>query len=127
MAAYHATDPPMVSKTTTDHKSVVRTAIESFNDRDFDAMASVHASDVVLHDNGETFDGYDAVEEHMAGAIESLGEATFTVEELIADGDRVAARYSITASSNGEDVQLTAVSMASLVDGEISEVWVRSG
>lgn len=117
----------MTQETTTSNTDVVRTAIEAFDDRDFNRMAAVHAPDVVVHDNGETLRGYDAVEEHMASALRALGDPSFSVEEVIADGGTVAARYRITGVTGGDPVELTSLSMARVVDGAIAEVWVLTG
>jgi ketosteroid isomerase-like protein len=116
----------MATKSTDDSEAVMRTAIEAFDDRDFDAMAAVHADDVVVHENGETITGYDAVEEHMAEALQALGDPAFTVTETVADGDTVACRYSNAGTSDGEQVEGSALALARIEDGFIVEVHVQS-
>lgn len=116
----------MATKPTDDNESVIRTAIEAFAERDFDAMAAVHADDVRLYENGATYSGYDAVEEHMAEILRSLGDPEFIVEETVADGDTVACRYTIAATRNGETIEGSALALARIEAGAIVDVRVQS-
>lgn len=114
-----------MAATTTDSKELVRRVIDAFNDNDFDAMAEIHSSDVVLHQNGEDLHGYDAIEEAM-GEFLAESDAEFTLEDLIGEGDTVAGRYTITATQAGQDVEVSTLCLVRVADGEIVEVWVHS-
>lgn len=116
----------MATKSTDDTSRAIRTAIQAFDDRNFDAMAAVHADDVVLHENGTTYTGYDAVEEHMGAALESLGDAAFAVDQLVAEGDTVACRYTITATVDDSEVESGALVLARVENGLIRELHVQS-
>lgn len=116
----------MATKSTDDNTRAIRTAIEAFDNRNFDAMAAVHADDVILHENGTTYTGYDAVEEHMGAALETLGDAAFAVDQLVAEGDTVACRYTITATVDNYEVESGALALARVKDGLIRELHVQS-
>jgi ketosteroid isomerase-like protein len=116
----------MATKSTDDTTRAIRTVIKAFDDRNFDAMAAVHADDVVLHENGTTYTGYDAVEEHMGAALDALGDAAFTVDQLVTEGDTVACQYTITATVDDQAVEGGALALARVEDGLIREVHVQS-
>lgn len=107
-------------------EAVIETVIAGFSDRDFDTVASVHAEDVILTDNGVEFRGYDAVEEHMASTLAGLENLEFSVDDIVGDGQSVACRYTVTATLDDEPIELASLSLATLEDGLISEVWVHS-
>lgn len=107
-------------------EAVIETVMAGFSDRDFDTVASVHADDVVLVDNGAEFRGYDAVEEHMASTLAGLENLEFTVDDVISDADRVACRYTVTATLDDEPLELASLSLATVENGRITEVWVHS-
>lgn len=116
----------MATTTTDDNEELIRTVLAAFGDRDFDAVAAAHADDVVVHDDGTTYRGYDAVEEHMAGSLRAVDDPAFTVEEVLADDDGVACRYTVSATVDGTRTETTALSFARVEDGLLAEVWVES-
>lgn len=107
-------------------EAVIETVMTGFSDRDFDTVASVHADDVVLVDNGAEFRGYDEVEEHMASTLAGLENLEFTIDDVVSDADRVACRYTVTATLDDEPLELTSLSLATVEDGQITDVWVHS-
>lgn len=116
----------MATKSTDDSRKAIQTAIRAFDDRDFDAMAAVHADDVVLHENGVTYTGYDAVEEHMGGTLRALDDAAFEIQDLAGEGDIAACRYTITATVDGHQVEGEALAFARVEAGLLREVRVQS-
>jgi predicted ester cyclase len=69
------------------------------------------------------------------GTREVFPDATFAVDDSLADGDRVALRWTMTGTHRGElfgvaatgrEVELSAIEIDRFEDGELVETWTRS-
>lgn len=87
---------------TEENKEAVRKALEAFNRGDFKLYGKLYDPGAVIH--GFTpepleFEGMMRFYETVAAGFSDLG---VTYEDLIAEGDRVAARYTFRARHTGE-------------------------
>lgn len=127
------TEDTMTSKTRT-NKELVRRVFETLNDRDFDAFAATHASDVVLHDHEEEFHGVDAAVEHERTIYDAFPDMEYRLEDILAEDDLVACRWTVAGTHEGEfegipptneAVEIPASGLMRVDDGEIAEVWLN--
>lgn len=113
------------------NKDVVRRGIELFNRRgDF---SEVWAPDVVWHAAGiGEIHGFDAFREALGGFFDAFPDFEISVEDLIAEGDRVVGRYTTRATHTGEfmglpatgrPVQWTGIDVYRIDDCMIAEEW----
>lgn len=73
--------------------------------------------------------GPEVVRAAQQRAREIFPEVSYTVEDLIAEGDKVTARYTVRATSRsemgpGRNIQVTGVTIFRIADGKIRETWI---
>ena len=113
-------------------------AIRSYFDRvlnrgDMSAADAIFAPDIQFHYPLGDLSGADAVKGYVAAVRTAFPDLLFTVADLIGEGDRVAARWSLVGSQTGEfrgesptgkKVSLPGNTLFHFVDDKIQEVWV---
>ena len=113
-----------------------RDAEEVWNQGNLDAVDELFATDVILHAAPPGVPpGAKGVKQLIAGYRAALPDFHLTIEDLIAEGDRVVNRWSMTGTHNGElmgipptgkKVTSTGISIVRIADGKIAEVWGAS-
>lgn len=115
-------------------KETVQRGFDVLNDRDREAFVNLHRADAVLHAFGQEFRGVDEIVANQFGILEAFPDATLTPEDLLAEGDRVAARWTFTGTHEGElqgidptgeTVAFSVMGIFEVEDGKISEVWLE--
>lgn len=129
----------MALTTTEKNKELVRRVLEEgFSKGNVDVLEEVLAEDFVAHAPSEPGHGEESQDrERLAEEIERNREAfpdmTFMVEELVAEGDTVAVRWSARGTHEGElmgmeptgkAVTLRGMNFLHVEDGKIVEDWV---
>jgi steroid delta-isomerase-like uncharacterized protein len=116
-------------------KNVVRRFIEDgLNKADADVIAEVRSPDIVWHAGvlGEAR-GVDDLVSKISWIHESFPDLHVTIEDLIAEGDRVVARATVTGThsgpvlgvpATGKRVMWSAIVMYRVEDGKIAEQWL---
>lgn len=84
------------------NKDVVQRGFDSLNDRDRDAFIDLHADDAVLHAFGEKFRGIDELVANQFGMFVAFPDFTYTPHAILAEGDTVAARWTVAGTHEGE-------------------------
>jgi len=93
------------------------------------------AADYVSHDPapGET-PGLEGLKEFVVSVRTGFPDAVFTVEDQVAEGDKVATRFAVRGTHQGEfagipatgkPVTFTALNIHRVVDGKIQEGWFK--
>ena len=119
------------------NKTVVRRFFEAFGANDQVALAEVLAPDLVAYSHGQP-DPQNR-ETHLQGIRmwnAAFGDTRFTVEEQIAEGDKVATRVTMRATHNrgdfqglppsGKRIETSGVTFERIKDGKIVERRVES-
>lgn len=123
-----------------ENKAVVRRAYEGFNDGNIDILDEVFAPDYVAHFPGtEPVEGRDAAKQLVGAFMAAFPDLVFTIEDQIAEGDRVATRWSARGTHKGEfkgfppkthgiqatgnHVHFSATDIYRIVDGQVAEEW----
>lgn len=74
----------------------------------------------------------EGAKQFVRGITSAFSDIRYTVEDLVAEGDKVVARWSsrgvhtgelMGVPATGKEVTTTGISMARIVDGKIREVW----
>lgn len=115
------------------NKAVVRRFIERvFQDGDVAAVDELVAEDFVPHTWPSTGDGRGDLKRAMERVSKGLADAVFTIDDTIAEGDRVAVRLTASATQTGEFMGLPAsgkrytiaeIHVFRVRDGAIVEHW----
>jgi len=86
-----------------DNKAIVRRYQEILNNNDLDALGEVMAEDISMPDILPGMPpGLEGAKTINRMAIAGMPDFHVAIEELIAEGDRVAARVTITGAHSGE-------------------------
>jgi steroid delta-isomerase-like uncharacterized protein len=117
-----------------DARAVLRRWVEAWNAQDLDAAEELLAPEFVRHDaNLPDVVGPQAERQHIAENLAAFPDLHFEIEQLIAEGDLVAARYMVQGTHRGEflgipgsgrRVTIQAVESYRLDGGKLAEQWV---
>lgn len=115
---------------TAENKAMVRHAYEGFNKGAFDGL---YASDYSYHGPGASGDMDLVTMKQMARAfLAAFPDQHFALEDLFAEGDRVASRYTFRGTHQGEfmgvpatgrEVTFAGVVISRFADGKWAEDW----
>jgi len=117
-----------------ENKELVRTYLKAFNDRDRDTLSEVLAEDVVEHGVSDELRGLDEIMGFLETHFEIFPDYTGTTEAMVAEGDTVVVRYTVSGTHTGEyrdieptghTVEWTGVGIYRIDGGEIAEIWLE--
>jgi predicted ester cyclase len=117
-----------------DNRAVaLRFVEEVFNQRNLDALAEIVAPDVVAHIPGyEPLRGLEAVHQWAASYLAAF-DSHLTVEDVVAEGDKVVLRFTVRATHRGEylgvpptgrQVTFPEISLTRYAEGKAREFWL---
>jgi steroid delta-isomerase-like uncharacterized protein len=114
------------------NKAVARQLFEAMTRGDLDAVDTLFTPNAVVHDPGREFRGRAAIREGLRSLRTSFPDITYTVEDQIAEGDRVASRYRGEGThlgdwrgvpATGRRVRYTGNLIHRFEGGQIAEFW----
>lgn len=118
--------------TTSANKELIRSIEDAVNNRDSDAIADIYAEDFAFHRELDDLHGLDEFNDYLQGLYDAFPDITITIEEVIAEDDRAAVRYTGTGTHEraykgveptGEEVRISGMRMVRIEDGKIVEAW----
>ena len=117
---------------TEENKAQTRRVYEAFNQRNWSAFYEQIAPDVVYHDASMTIQGLDAYQQWFSMYLTAFPDAQITIEDLIAEGDKVVVRQTFRGTHQGElmgiaptgkQVTVSAIVIVRVVNGKAVEGW----
>ena len=102
---------------TEDNKALTRRGFDALNQRNWAAFYELIAPDFVLHDASTTIQGLEAYQQFLSMYYTAFPDLHFTVEDLIAEGDRVVARYTASGTQQGALMGIPPTGKQSTVTG----------
>jgi steroid delta-isomerase-like uncharacterized protein len=104
-----------------------------WNEGNLDAADEVYAADVVIHNAAPgNPGGLEGVKLTVSSVRAAFPDLQFATEDLIAEGDKVAQRWSITGTQKGEfmgapptgnKTTMSGISIVRIANGKIVEIW----
>jgi len=97
-----------------------------------DALAEVYAEDIVLHEPDEDVRGVEGLKQFVTMIRSAIPDLRITLEEDIAEGDKVVSRWRAQGTHQGElmgiaptsnQVMITGITIHRIEDGKIVEEW----
>jgi len=97
-----------------------------------DALAEVYAADIVLHEPDEDVRGIEGLKQFVSMIRSALPDLRITLEDDIAEGDKVVSRWRAQGTHQGElmgsaptgnQVRITGITIHRIEDGKIVEEW----
>ncbi|HEX4966864.1 MAG TPA: ester cyclase [Thermoanaerobaculia bacterium] len=109
-------------------KAVVRRYFEALSGGDLKKLDDVIAPNFTdrTPGNPNRTRGPGAIRDTQAKAHEIFADITYTVDDLLAEGDQVAARYTVRArhKGTGKAIEVTGASFFRVAGGRIQEGWI---
>ena len=117
------------------NKTLVRRFWEGvFNQKNLAVIDEVCAADCVLHDPSGPIRGREGLKQFIGMYLGSFPDFHITIEDIIAEGDRVVVRQTTTATHQGElmgipptgkRVTLSGIHLTRVADGKMVEEWAN--
>jgi steroid delta-isomerase-like uncharacterized protein len=117
-----------------DNKAIARRFFECFGEGDLDGFDEIIAPDAVDHDpyNPNAEEGLEGLKKTVAMYREAFPDLSFTVDDQVAEGDRVATRWTGTGTMkgelmglepNGKQSTVTGIAIDRIENGKVVETW----
>jgi steroid delta-isomerase-like uncharacterized protein len=114
-----------------------RVAQEIFNGGNLDLADELYAPDYVLHDPSlpEDLHGPEGIKQYAAMSLGASPDARVTVEDQVAEGDKVVSRWTATGthtgdlmgmSPTGRRIEISGITINRFSGGKIAEGWYQS-
>ena len=123
-----------VTADTEANKAIARRAFEEvLNQKKLDLIDEIYTTDYVQHPS--EMRGSDVLKQYYAALFTAFPDGQWTVEDIFAEGDKVATRLTITGTQQGEfrgmpptgkQVTLTMIAIYRFADGKLVEGWNNS-
>ncbi len=119
---------------TEENKAIVRRMYEAFSKRNLDVYYELHAADYVVHlPGGVEVRGRERLKQMTAMVLSAFPDYHETIEDVVAEGDKVVVRQTITGTHKGEfqgipptgkQVTWTAIAILGIIGGKLVEAWI---
>jgi len=119
---------------TEDNKALVHRSFEGFNQRNLAVFNELCTPDLVFHNASTTINGLEASMQALSVLLTAFPDARFTVEDMIAEGDKMVARYTLHGSHQGnfmgipptgKQITVTGIEIFHFANGKVVEEWVN--
>ena len=117
---------------TEENKALLRRGIEKFNQGNMGAVSETWTLDLVYHDpNNPQVRNHNEYKQFLTEYLAAI-PTQMTIEDLIAEGDKVVARSTLRgthqgqwrgAPPTGKSVTFTVTQTYRYVDGKVAEIW----
>jgi steroid delta-isomerase-like uncharacterized protein len=108
------------------NKAAKRRYFEAFNAGDLDAFDELFAPGYVLHVPGSAnVQGPEELKTMVAGSLVNLSEVLLTIDDMVAEGDKVATRWTLTALHSGAFMGVPPTNRRITVHGTIIDRFVH--
>jgi predicted SnoaL-like aldol condensation-catalyzing enzyme len=113
------------------NKAAIRRQLEGLNTRNVSVLEKLadelYAANYTLHDPDYPGlpPGPEGVKQFVRGTLESMPDVHVTIEDMVAEGDRVATRFTVdgTNASTGKPMRILVMAISRFVGGKIAEEW----
>jgi ketosteroid isomerase-like protein len=99
------------------HKATIQRFVEPWNTGEVDILDEVCAADYVLHGLG----GVQELKQVITDYRKDIPDLQCTIEEMIAEGDKVAYRWTMRGTQAGKPRVSTGITILRFADGKIAE------
>ena len=119
---------------TEDNKTLVQQSFEGFNQRNLAVFNELCIPDLAFHNASAIIKGLEASMQVLTVLLTAFPDVRFTVEDIIAEGDKIVARYTLHGSHQGDfmgiaptgkQFTVTGIEIFRFVNGKVVEEWVN--
>lgn len=121
--------------TTQENGAITRRWFEELNKGNLAVADEIYAANYILHDPNNPLDlppGPEGVKQFLSPFITAFPDTQGTIEDLVTEGDKVAVRFTIRGTHQGEfqgiaptgkQVTMTGISIIRFTGGQMVEEW----
>ena len=119
-----------------ENKAGIRRMVEEiWNKGNLAIIPELYTPDYVFHQSGGDIQGPEGIKQLMTMARNAFPDIQMTIEDMVAEGDKVAWRYTITGTHKGEylgiaptgkRITASTIIISRCVDGKEVEAWPSS-
>ena len=116
-----------------ENKAIARRTWEIVNQRNPDLIEEFYPRDFVWHEPDQDIQGYEQAKQFTSTFFAAFPDLNISVEDMIAEGNKVVSRYTIRGTHQGEteefgppterQVALKGITIHRFEDGKIVEEW----
>ena len=120
---------------TEDNKAHVRRGFEAVNQKNLAVFDELLTPDVVFHTASTTMQGLEAYKQFLSMYMTAFPDLHFTIEDMIAEGDTVVARFTTRGTHQGNFMGIpptgkqgsgTGIFIDRIVNGKAVEQWFNT-
>jgi steroid delta-isomerase-like uncharacterized protein len=120
---------------TEDNKAHVRRGFEAVNQKNLAVFDELLTPDVVFHTASTTMQGLEAYKQFLSMYMTAFPDLHFTIEDMIAEGDTVVARFTTHGTHQGNFMGIpptgkqgngTGIFIDRIVNGKAVEQWFNT-
>jgi steroid delta-isomerase-like uncharacterized protein len=119
-----------------ENKMIARRCFDTITQKNFDAIDQMYAPTYVRHDpDSPQVRSREDYRRYLTGLCTTFPDLQFTVEDLVAEGDKVVCRFSIFGThsypwrglpATGKQVMITGVNISHIVESKVVEDWFNT-
>ena len=115
------------------NKQLVRQVFESYNQQDMENAENLFSPKHIFHFPGAPPMDWNSHKQFILGLSKAFPDLHFKIEDIVAEGDKVAYRLTVSGTHKGEfqgipptdkKVSFSSTGISNIVDGKIMEDWV---
>ena len=117
------------------NKAIAQRSWELASQHNPDALEEVYAADLVWHEPDQEVHGLEEAKQFYSTYLSAFPDLSFTVEDVLADGEKVVTRWTGRGTHQGEieefgpptgnQIEIKGITIHRLEDGKIVEEWER--
>jgi predicted ester cyclase len=116
-----------------ENKQVIHKVFESYNHQDMEKAEKLFSPKHIFHFPGAPQMDWNSHKQFMVGLSKAFPDLHFQVKDIVAEGDKVAYRLTVSGTHKGEflgipptsrKVSFTSTGISNFVDGKVAEDWV---
>jgi len=119
---------------TAEYKALLRRAWDEFYVRgNLDSIEEFLRYDVIAHEPDGDISGIEEVKRYLATYLAAFPDQSVTIEDVIAEGDKVVSRYTVRGTHTGDtddfgaptgrQVHFEGITLYQFRDGKLAEMW----
>jgi steroid delta-isomerase-like uncharacterized protein len=118
-----------------ENRALARRSWEIVSQRNPDLIEEFYPPDLVWHEPDQDIRGYEQAKQFVSTFLQAFPDINISVEDVIAEGDKVVSRYTIRGTHQGEteafgpptgrQMALEGITIHRFEDGKIVEEWER--
>ena len=117
------------------NKAIAQRSWELASQHNPDALEEVYAADLVWHEPDQEVHGLEEAKQFYSTYLSAFPDLSFTVEDVLADGEKVVSRWTGRGTHQGEieefgpptgkQIEIKGITIHRFEEGKIVEEWER--